>query len=121
MNKALLHMKNLGILSLLEIFIIFICSILNLFLGNGNITTIILFIFNIILFLYFGFKFGKSSKKKGLLTGLHVGFGLIFFLFLINTIFYNNGININKILYYLILLLSCMFGAIVGKNKQSTN
>ena len=121
MNKSLMHLKNLGVFCLMELFIIFICSILNLFLGNGNVTTIILFIFNIIIFFVFGFKFGKLSKKKGLLTGLHIGLGLIIFLFLINTIFYNNGININKVLYYLILTLCSMFGAITGKNKQVIN
>lgn len=120
LNKYLEHIKNLGVFSLGEIFIIFICSILNLILKSSNVTTIILFVVNILLFGFFGYKYGLKTNKKGLIIGLYVGISLILFLMLLNAIFYQQGININRILYYGILVLSSMFGASFGKNKQVT-
>ena len=120
LNKYLEHIKNLGVFSLGEIFIIFICSILNLILKSSNVTTIILFVVNILLFGFFGYKYGLKTNKKGLIIGLYVGISLILFLILLNAIFYQQGININRILYYGILVLSSMFGASFGKNKQVT-
>ncbi len=118
MKKMLFYAKTLGIFSLIQIIIIFLCSILNIIFNSSNITTIILFISNIALFVFLGFQNGKNSTKKGLVTGLLLGLLLVLFLFILYIIFYEFSFDINKVVYYLSLILSSTLGSIIGKNKQ---
>lgn len=70
---------------------IFICS---LFLGNTFL--------------------GKNSKEKGWLEGLKIGLGIALFFFIFNFLAFDNGIDIKSIIYYLIIILTSMFGAMFG-------
>ena len=121
MKKVLSYIKLLGIFSLTEIFIIFICSLINLIFKTSNITTIILFITNLVIYLLLAFQKGKTTQKKGAISGLITGLALMIFSFLIYIIFYNFSFDINKVIYYLSLVLSSIIGGIMGKNKSKTN
>lgn len=61
---------------------------------------------------------GNKTEKKGYLGGLKFGAIFIFFLLLFKVIFYNDTFKISIIVYYLILLLSSMLGAMIGINTK---
>ncbi len=118
MKKYNFYFKNFGLFIGLEIFIVFICSLLNLLGINTSITTIILLVLNALIFIIFGFNHGIRGKKKGFITGITTGVLLITLLVLINILFFKSGFNINQVLYYLILILSSTLGGMFGKAKK---
>jgi putative membrane protein (TIGR04086 family) len=121
MDKINIYSKKIGFFILMELFIAFCCSLLNLFSLSSSITTIIILITNVIIYAYYGYISGKNGNRKGIIEGLYIGLILIAVLFFINLIFYHTGFNINKTLYYSILILTSMLGGSVGKNKKETN
>ena len=72
-------------------------------------------IFLIILFMYSGFYLAKRSNTGGYINGLLIGGINICLLFIISLIFKCN-IEVNIILYFLILLLSSTMGGMFGIN-----
>ncbi len=118
-KNLIIYTKYFGIYSLIQIITIFICSILNLLFLSSAISTIILLIVNILCFMLFGLKMGLNSNKKGLIIGLIVGLSLSCITFFLSVIFYGFSLRINTILYYTILIISSIFGGIIGKNYQS--
>lgn len=118
MKKYNFLIKNLSFFIILEMFLIFIISLLNLIGLSTSITTIIIFIINLVLFFLFGFIFGKTTYKKGYISGLSSGLLLIFIMSLLAIILYKGEFNINLILYYATLLCSTTFGGMVGKSKK---
>ena len=95
----------------------FILSLFNL-LGISNIITNIL---NILIFIttyfIFGFIKGKNSNHKGYIKGLKIGIILCLILFVLGLFKF----NFKTLLYYLILILSSIFGATIGINKKSNH
>jgi len=59
---------------------------------------------------------GTNLEKKGYQGGLKFGAIFILFLLLFKVIFYNNTFKLSIIVFYLILLLSSMLGAMIGIN-----
>lgn len=118
MKKYDIQLKSLGLFFTAELFIIFICSLLNLFGLNSSITTILLLILNISLFLFLGFRNGLLTFRKGYLSGILTGLALLLILFFINLLFFKGDFNINKVIYYMILLLSSTIGGMFGKARK---
>lgn len=112
-------LKFLGIYSIILIFIVILTSFLNLLGVNSTITNLILFIFNITMFLIFGFKAGKLATSKGYFAGLKLGLLFLLLLFIINLITSSKLFTLSMLIYYSILLLSCIFGGMLGINKKS--
>lgn len=112
------YLKNVGFYLLFLILVIFICSLLNLIGVNSTITNLLLFIFNLGLFLIYGFKTGIKSKEKGYLAGLKISLLLLLILILINLITTKNIFNFTTLIYYLILLLTGTFGGMLGISKH---
>ena len=98
---------------------ILLLSLLNTFGVPKNITNILSMIIMILTFLITGISKGKNCEKNGYLQGLKIGSILILILILIGFISFN--FNFKTILYYLILLLSSVFGAMIGINKKVIN
>lgn len=111
-------LKKLGIYIILLVLIVFICSLLNLIGVNSTITNLILFLFNIVLFIVYGFKNGIKSKEKGYLSGLKIGLIMILILFIVNLIVARIIFSLPLFVYYLTLLLSSTFGGMVGISKK---
>ena len=63
---------------------------------------------------------GKNSKEKGLLEVLKIGLGITIFFFIFNFLAFDNGINIRSIIYYLIIILTSMMGAMFGIRNVNT-
>ncbi|MEI3529994.1 MAG: TIGR04086 family membrane protein [Bacilli bacterium] len=119
------YIKNF-IKPLLYIFIIIIGSLLILTplnyydILNGSITTIFKIIIPIIAFLVGGFILGKNSKKKGWLEGLKLSLVSIIIFILINYIGYGEAFRLKSLIFYITLIISSVFGSMVGINKKLT-
>ena len=70
------------------------------------------------MFFIAGIMNGKKRDKNGYLVGFLTGLGLILIIFLLNLIFFRVHINFPMLIYYSILLVSSIFGGIVGINKK---
>lgn len=117
-KKVLNITKTFGIFILLEVLVSFIMGLFNLIGMNSSLSKIILLIFNIIIFLIYGIQRGKSTNKKGLIEGLITGSIMIVILFIIALIFFHSSISLATLFYYLILVLTSVIGATIGKNKK---
>ncbi len=118
MKKYSFYLKNSALFLTGELFIVFICSLLNIIGLSTSITTIVLLVLNISFFIFLGFNNGNRSMKKGYLTGFITGLILILLLYLVNILFLQGEFNINQFIYYLILILSSTFGGMIGKAKK---
>ena len=114
-------LKTLGYYCIFIILITFICSLLNLIGVNSTITNLIIFISNILMFFIFGFKNGKKALSKGYISGFKMSGLFLIILIIINLFTARKIFSITTIIYYLILILSGVFGSMVGINKKDTN
>lgn len=114
-------LKTLGYYAIFVVLIIFICSLLNLIGVNSSITNLIIFIFNILAFLIFGFKNGKKANNKGYIAGLKMALLFLLLLIIINLFTAKNILSIATIIYYIILLLAGVVGGMMGINKKESN
>lgn len=86
------------------------------YIGDGlyNILKIITLLFNIFISNYI---LGKKANNKGFLEGIKFGSIIIVLLFLI-TLLTSSPIRLRLILYYLIIMITAIFGGIVGISKK---
>ncbi len=108
------------------IFLLVICLVCFLFglfqlIGflSFKTTSLLFMIFMVMLFLILGFRYGKKANKKGYLAGVKIGLCLILVLVFINFVFYKTNFSLERIVYYLVLILSSILGAMIGINKKS--
>lgn len=116
------YLKNLGI-SIIYIlaFILgltFIFSLLNYIgLFNNTIINIIKIIIPVLSMFIGGFVLGKRTGKKGWLEGLKLSLIFLIFLSLFNYLGLKSSLSLKVGIYYLILIMSTIFGSILGVNK----
>ena len=117
-------MKYLKILgkSILFTFIITICltfliTILSYFNILSDNTTKIFKLLSIISGVFVGgFIIGKNGNNKGYIEGAKLGIIIILLLALLSLILHK--INITSILYYIIIVISTIFGSMIGALKK---
>ena len=68
-----------------------------------------------------GLYIGRKSMKKGFLEGLKLGIIFSLFLIIFNYLGLGNGFKLKYILYYTILIISSIFGSIIGINIGEKN
>ena len=68
-----------------------------------------------------GYKVGNSVNKKGYIEGIKLSLIVIVLLFMFSYLGFNASFNISLILYYIILIISSMLGAMIGINKKITS
>lgn len=68
-----------------------------------------------------GYKVGNSANKKGYIEGIKLSLIIIVILFMFSYLGFNVTFNVSLILYYIILIISSMLGAMVGINKKITS
>ena len=68
-----------------------------------------------------GYKVGNSANKKGYIEGIQLSLIIIVMLFMFSYLGFNVTFNVSLILYYIILIISSMLGAMVGINKKITS
>ena len=109
------YLKNIGYVFIIIFISTIFISILNYFSILRGIPLNILSIVTIIVSLFIGgFLTGKKANKKGYLEGIKFGTIMIVMIILLNLILFKNKFTIISILYYLLLLLSSTFGAMIG-------
>lgn len=65
-----------------------------------------------------GIYIGRHSNKSGYLEGLKIGLIFIVFLLILNLLLHS--FELKNLFYYLILILSSIFGSIIGIQKKGT-
>lgn len=120
------YLKKIGISILYSIvFLIlmtFLTTVFNYFnIINYKVVNVLKIIILITSFFIGGFLMGKKSLKKGWLEGLKFSIILLIMIFLINLILFDNSFKLNDLIYYLIIVLSSIFGSVIGINKNLTN
>jgi|GEM_PF-896822 len=110
------------------IYLIVICvtslilAILNYFgiFGSQTISIIDMLIM-VVIFVVLGYIHGKQAEKRGYLVGLRIGCILSLILLILSLIVFRTGIDFSSLIYYLVLIVSCTFGSMLGINKKSDN
>ena len=116
MNKLLNYLKYYGLFLIFIIVIALITSLINL-TGIKSITISKLsVILTAIRFLVISILASNKSQERGIITGLKLGLSFIILLILINLIIFKSPFNIDRLIYYLILLISSILGGSIGKN-----
>lgn len=116
MNTFFKYIKSLVIfLSSIVIIPIFL-TIFNLFKLKTNRAIVI--IIGALLMFIVGLILGKKSEHRGYLNGLLLSVISILILLLISLIF-SFTLNINTLIYYVILVLATTLGSMLGINKKT--
>lgn len=68
-----------------------------------------------------GLYMGKNSKNKGWLEGIKLGIIFSIFLLIFNFLALNNSFKLKYLLFYTIIIISSIFGSIIGINKKNNN
>lgn len=118
MGEKMKYIKLTGVFVIIELMLTFIMSLMNLIGVNSGITSLLILIFNIIIFLILSIINGKKSNKNGFLSGLLLSFIYIILMFLINGFLYKFSLRISTIIYYLMLIIISMIGGSIGINQK---
>lgn len=116
MNKLLNYLKYFGLFCIFIIVIAIITSLINL-TGIKSITISKLsVILTALSFFIISVLASNKTKKRGIVLGLKLGLSFIIILILINLIVFKSPFNIDRLIYYIILLASSLLGGSIGKN-----
>jgi len=120
------YLKKVGIALLYIIGIIFVATMLmtifNYFnIITGTALTISKILICVISLFVGGFVIGRRSSKKGWLEGLKLSLIFLIVLVLFNYLGLGNKPELKNLVYYLIIIISCIFGSIIGINKKIDN
>lgn len=109
------YLKCLGYIFIPVIVIGMIITILYYFdiIGNNLFKYLTMGVFICSLFLGNTYL-GKKSKEKGWLEGLKIGIGIAIFFFIFDFLAFDNGVDIKSVIYYIIIILTSMMGAMFG-------
>ena len=117
--KSLIRYAKLSAIFLSGILIIsFFLGLLNLIGLSYKITSAINIIIMVAMFLSFGIIEGLNADKKGFVAGFKIGFVFLLIILLINLILFQNSFKLSAVIYYVILLFSSVFGAMIGINRK---
>ena len=117
------YLKNIG-KSLLYIFSIiivstFLITILNYFnIISAKIIAILKILIILISMFVGGYLIGKNSKQKGWLEGIKLSGIVIAVLILFKYLGLQDKFSGYHLIYYLILIISCTLGSMIGINRK---
>lgn len=118
LNKFSYYINLLLFLVILSLFL----TIFNLMITiNPTIQKLIALISLIIYLLINNILEGKKKLRKAYISGLKKGGCTVLLLYILSLITLNFKLNINRIIYYLIILITCILGQIIGINKKDLN
>ena len=116
MNKLLNYLKYFGLFFIFIIVIAVITALINL-TGIKSVTISKLsVILTAISFFVIAVLASHKTKERGIILGLKLGLSFIILLILIHLIVFKSPFNIDRLIYYLILLASSLLGGSLGKN-----
>ena len=118
------YIKNLvrtlgymGIIILVSTFIVTILSYFNIF--NDNIVKVLKFIIPIISVFISGILMGRRTNKRGIYEGVRLSLIIIFIFMLLSIIL--SSFKPQSLIYYLIIIVSTIFGSIIGVQKKTAH
>ena len=117
-------MKNylvaIGYILLSFIVLTFIVTLLNYFdVIAGNTLKLIKIVVPIISTLLGSVYLGFNSNKKGYLEGIKLGIIMSFLFFIFSFLGLDKSLSFSRIIYYLIIIITSMLGAMIGISKKS--
>ena len=116
MNKLLNYLKYFGLFFIFIIVIAIITSLINL-TGIKSITISKLsVILTAISFFIIAILASHNTKERGIILGLKLGLSFVILLILVNLILFKSPFNIDRLIYYIILIMSSLLGGSIGKN-----
>lgn len=116
LNKILTYLKYFGLFFIFIIVIAVITSLINL-TGIKSVTISKLsVILTAISFFVIAVLASHKTKERGITLGLKLGLSFVILLILINLIVFRSPFNIDRLIYYIILIASSILGGSFGKN-----
>lgn len=117
------YLKNLGMSFIYIIGTIFIFTFIITLLSYFNIlndktVSIFKIIIPITALFIGGFYIGKKSLKKGFIEGLKLSLIFSILLIIFNFLAFNNSFKLKYLLFYLIIIISGIFGSMLGINVK---
>ena len=116
MNKILEYLKYFSLFFLIIIIIAIITALINLTGINSNTINKLSIILTALSFFFITCLASNNTKQKGFILGLKLGISFVILLVLINLIVFKSNFNIDRLIYYTILILSSILGGAIGKN-----
>lgn len=86
---------------------------------NDKINTIFLYLISIVAIFIGALNTGKNIKQKGIISGILYFTAWFLIMIFLSLVIFNHKLNFNSMIYYLILLIFSIMGAIIGKNNQT--
>lgn len=121
MSKLLNYLKYFGIFFLVIITIAIITSLINLTGINSSTINKLSIVITAISFFAIAAIASHKTKERGFIIGLKLGISFVLLLLIINLIVFRSSFNIDRLIYYTILILSGILGGSFGKNiKKKT-
>ena len=118
MNKIKKYIKSITITTSTIIILSIIINTLNYInILNQNTYKILIITSSSIATLLGTYYLGKQTKQKGYLEGIKYGI-IITILFITLALITKQNINIESILYYLILITTSIIGSMIGINRK---
>ena len=113
------YFKKIGIsfvyIILTLLILTFVTTILSYFnILSDKIVSVVKLIIPIIGLIIGGFYIGKHSNKKGFLEGIKLGVIFSLILIIFNLLILNNSFKLKYLLFYIILIISCSLGGMIG-------
>ncbi len=119
MYKILEYLKYLGMFILIIVGIAIISSLINLTGLNSSFISKLSVILTALSFFIITCLASLKTQEKGIVLGLKLALIFVVLLILINLIFFRSGFNIDRLIYYIILIASGMLGGSFGKNIKT--
>ena len=116
MSKLLNYLKYFGIFFLVIIVIAIITSLINLTGINSSTINKLSIVITAISFFVIASIASHKTKERGFIIGLKLGISFVLLLLIINLIVFRSSFNIDRLIYYTILILSGILGGSFGKN-----
>ncbi len=118
MNKLLNYLKYYGLFIIFIVVIALITSLINL-MGIKSVTiSKISVILTALSFFVITILASRKTKERGIILGLKLALLFVIFLILINLIVFKSPFNIDRLIYYVILIISGLLGGSLGKNLK---
>lgn len=113
--------KSIGIMIALLLVFTLLVTTLNYFNWMGmKMVSIMEIIIPIFTLFVGGLCMGKKSTKKGWLEGVKLACIFLVILILFNYLGLQNKLELKNLIYYFILIASCVFGSMIGISRNPT-
>lgn len=116
MSTFFKYFQAIGLFFIFIITITIVSSLINLTGISSSLISKVSIILTGISFFIVSMQFSQNTNEKGYLLGLKLGLICIILLIVLNLILFQSKLNIDRLIYYTILLASSILGGAFGKN-----